>query len=521
MRKTSEKRPRTAALVSGAAPATQTATRSKRVKRAAKPMSAAAAHAAGGNAVSDAVARIAGIASAASITRYQWIGRGLAPAGYIKGMAVYFGHLYARLLDAEPVAVAIAKKSAAHDSMDALVWYSEQFAAASMDNSGSDGDRLRHLFVLMTGLGMRESSGRYCEGRDHSAHNITAETCEAGLFQVSYNLSRHDHMLVDIFAHYKRNNAGFLDIYKEGVRARAIDLENYGSENEPGFEFQRLTKLSPAFAVEFAALGLRKDHTHWGPIHRHEAEIRAACDAMLKSVQDAVDGSAAVRASLLRALDQRPAAAPPLGAAPLAAAAPAHHAVAVAHDNAAYFMESVPLHDLLPINKGLSSATQHTMVSTLGSPQLPLTTSCQNERASELVKRNMVTVRITPNFRLAGLKPAIEDVQGVLEKAFADAPDLKSVLSTEGMLCVRYRKPTSGAHSTAISNHSWGTAVDFKIAGYEAPGNSGQHVPRFIALLLPYFNRAGWYSGIAFHDSMHFEVSEERIRKWVQDGALG
>lgn len=36
-------------------------------------------------------------------------------------------------------------------------------------------DTLRQLFVLLIGLGMRESSGQYCEGRDRSASNVTAE----------------------------------------------------------------------------------------------------------------------------------------------------------------------------------------------------------------------------------------------------------------------------------------------------------------------------------------------------------
>jgi hypothetical protein len=36
-------------------------------------------------------------------------------------------------------------------------------------------------------------------------------------------------------------------------------------------------------------------------------------------------------------------------------------------------------------------------------------------------------------------------------------------------------------------------------------------IPRFIAILISLYNAVGWYSGVAFHDSMHFEVSEERI----------
>jgi hypothetical protein len=45
-------------------------------------------------------------------------------------------------------------------------------------------------------------------------------------------------------------------------------------------------------------------------------------------------------------------------------------------------------------------------------------------------------------------------------------------------------------------------------------------VPAFIALLIPLFNEAGWYSGVGFNDTMHFEVSEERIREWADEDIL-
>jgi hypothetical protein len=180
-------------------------------------------------------------------------------------------------------------------------------------------------------------------------------------------------------------------------------------------------------------------------------------------------------------------------------------------------MQRVDLADLLPINKGLSSANEKTMISLLGSPHMPLTTVGQNERASDLVKRNLVTARMSPLFRLQGLEPAIADLKAVLAQAFAEETDLESVLSTEGMLSVRMRKPTDGSVSKKISNHAWGTAVDFKIVGFEAPANTGHTVPRFIAILIPLLNAAGWYSGVSFRDTMHFEVSEERIRKWSNE----
>jgi len=180
---------------------------------------------------------------------------------------------------------------------------------------------------------------------------------------------------------------------------------------------------------------------------------------------------------------------------------------------AASFMKPVPIKDILPINVGLSPAQEATMISILGSPSTPLTTACQNTKASAKVKDLQETRRMSDVFRLTGIRPALDSVQKVLKDVFAENPGLEAVLSTEGMLCVRRRKPTSGAVSKKLSNHSWGTAVDFKIAGFNAPGNTKLNVPKFIAAMVPHFNKQGWLSGIAFNDSMHFEVADETIKQ--------
>lgn len=54
----------------------------------------------------------------------------------------------------------------------------------------------------------------------------------------------------------------------------------------------------------------------------------------------------------------------------------------------------------------------------------------------------------------------------------------------------------------------------------KARKSSDATVPAFIALLIPLFNRAGWYSGAGFNHVMHFEVSEERVREWANEGIL-
>ncbi len=231
--------------------------------------------------------QIVNIASASGIFHYNWKDRGTAPHGYIKGMALCYARVYSHFNTSDPAAIEMAKANTGDDNRDALSWYNDIFDAAGMDNSQDGVDTLRHLFVLLTGLGMRESSGTYCEGRDTTATNETAETAEAGLFQASYNARHASPLMQPIFSQYMASPNGFLSVFQEGVRCSPANLENFGAGD--GADYQQLCKTCPAFAVEFAAVGLRNIRQHWGPIIRKQAEVRPECDDMFRQVQDSVD----------------------------------------------------------------------------------------------------------------------------------------------------------------------------------------------------------------------------------------
>src|SRR5262249_30347452 len=142
--------------------------------------------------------------------------RGVAPRGYIKGMAVTYARVYAKLKAQDSAALVMAAQNSGHDNTDALAWYADQFRAQGMDNSVSGPTTVRHLFVLLIGLGMRESSGAYNEGRDRSASNTEADTAEAGLFQMSWNARTASAELPRLFTRYSANPDGFLQIFREG-----------------------------------------------------------------------------------------------------------------------------------------------------------------------------------------------------------------------------------------------------------------------------------------------------------------
>jgi hypothetical protein len=229
---------------------------------------------------------IADLTIDSDIAAYPWIDRGVAPRGYLRGMAVMFGRVYCKMNANRDAASEMSMANSGDGAVDALAWYAAEFNNLGMDNSTAGGDVLRHLFVLLTGLGMRESSGKHCEGRDTTATNTTADTAEAGLFQVSYN-SRRAHFLLEALFDQYRGSTDFADIFSDGVRCGAASWQNFGTG--AGHDFQALTKACPAFAVEYGALALRKVRKHWGPINRKAAELRPECDELFKNVGAYID----------------------------------------------------------------------------------------------------------------------------------------------------------------------------------------------------------------------------------------
>lgn len=233
-----------------------------------------------------AVPLITTIAAHSRLANHQWVARGTAPIGYVKGMAVAFARAYCKLKLGHPAALDMAKPDQGNSERDALAHLRGLFVGQGMDNSRGGADVLRHLFVLLYGLGMRESSGQYSVGQDKDGGNTSASTVETGLFQVSYNSIGTSFLLGRLFREYD-GSTDFLDIFKEGVSAKAADLKNWGGG--AGAEFQRLSKACPAFAAEYGAVVLRENRQYSGPINRKTIEIARECDDLFRLVQSVID----------------------------------------------------------------------------------------------------------------------------------------------------------------------------------------------------------------------------------------
>jgi len=122
-------------------------------------------------------------------------------------------------------------------------------------------------------------------------------------------------------------------------------------------------------------------------------------------------------------------------------------------------------------------------------------------------------------FRVTGLKPAVADLQKIFAAVKAQDLELYSALGTAGMLCCRLVR---GTRTGAISNHSWGTAIDIKLND-QLDRRGDDKVFAGLICLAPFFNQQGWFWGAGFgtEDAMHFEVSDDRIREFHRTGQLG
>lgn len=236
-------------------------------------------------------AAIVAIAQKSEISEYVWDDRGVAPVGYTNGMALAFAQTYLKLQAGHPAAVEMAKARTSSDK-DVFNEYLDEFRGLGMSNEHDGVNTLRHLYAVMLGSGMRESSGRHCEGRDLSADNVSSDTCEAGLFQTSYNAhSASDPEFDQLMAEYSRLDnepTCYLEAFETGVSCGSSEWDSYGSG--AGREFQDLCKSCPAFAVETHGLTLRNLCNHYGPIIRHETELRPEADDLFKAVQDYMNG---------------------------------------------------------------------------------------------------------------------------------------------------------------------------------------------------------------------------------------
>lgn len=166
-------------------------------------------------------------------------------------------------------------------------------------------------------------------------------------------------------------------------------------------------------------------------------------------------------------------------------------------------------------NRGVTQPRNKTMLALLGRPREDLGTDCRgitNPRLKSLVE----TRQIGP-IKATMLKPALDSLERIVAKLKEDEPDIYAKLGTAGALCVRLIR---GSNSS-VSNHSFGTAIDITLQGELDPFADGT-MQIGLVILAEHFNEEGWFWGGGYNreDGMHFEVGEETLKKWVDEGLL-
>ncbi len=165
-------------------------------------------------------------------------------------------------------------------------------------------------------------------------------------------------------------------------------------------------------------------------------------------------------------------------------------------------------------NKPLSIAYQRDLLALFGPPSNSIGTDCgrvTNPKLKALLKtRSVGPIKVTM------LEPALESLGRVVENIRKSDPVLYENLGTAGALCVRKIRGSS-----SISNHSFGTAIDLKINGLLDQFTGGK-TQLGLVLIADFFKQEGWIWGAGFgrEDSMHFEVSRDKLKEWRKEGRI-
>lgn len=236
------------------------------------------------------------IATSSACQKYSFADQGQPRSGWLKGMVT----VYARAL-CNPDRPDVKLLKASPGPNDALSYY------------GIQGEPMKATFALMVGLAARESSWKYCCGRDSSGPFSSADSAEAGFLQTSYGaragsggVLRAGGEIDRVYRRWKSADKSkcLLETFKQSVSdsyCSGWNAKNWGDPSSEGYQWQALTKSCPAFAAEYGALVMRFNggaKGEFGPIRTKKAQYRQECFDMLSAVEKYVIAHPAVCASL-------------------------------------------------------------------------------------------------------------------------------------------------------------------------------------------------------------------------------
>ncbi len=167
------------------------------------------------------------------------------------------------------------------------------------------------------------------------------------------------------------------------------------------------------------------------------------------------------------------------------------------------------------VNQGLKVGGPRWLEQFLGRPRDTLSDTCQPMTNPKL--KSMLKVERVGPIRVSMLQPALDSLRRVFANIEATDPDLYARINTAGALCVRQIRGTRGRTST----HSFGLAVDLNIDGKLDTLGDGK-TQLGLTIIADFFREEGWVWGASFsrEDSMHFEVSRQKLEEWRKEGKI-
>lgn len=180
------------------------------------------------------------------------------------------------------------------------------------------------------------------------------------------------------------------------------------------------------------------------------------------------------------------------------------------------YAQVVQVADRRNLNQGLTVVSPRYLVERLGMPREVLSDDCEPMTNARL--RDILVIEQVGPIRVSLLQPAIDSLRRIFETIESVDPDLYARIDTAGALCVRRIRGSMAS----VSSHSFGLAVDLNIDGQLDTLGDGR-TQMGLTILADFFNAEGWIWGAAFtrEDSMHFEVSQEKLDEWLDAGLFG
>lgn len=219
---------------------------------------------------------ITDLALASTCAEASYSGQGTAPKSFMRGIALSYAKAVCHSQDEY---VKVASGSIGSASKDALAHYGYV--------NKSEDEALDLVYSLAIGSAARESSWRWCVGKDPGASNTSSETCEAGLYQTSFNSRSAHPVLMKLFKQYQSDKSGcYAKEYKGATTCSESNMKNWGSGD--GVEFQKMSKECPGFSTDYHVVMLRTQRTHYGPINQKKAEVKSQCVNMFAEIRKLV-----------------------------------------------------------------------------------------------------------------------------------------------------------------------------------------------------------------------------------------